>query len=326
MKNILIIGPYFYQYTQLILDTLKDAGYNVTYYDARPKMGQFKKFFFNYVSFFHKKLINNYIKQIIKENDNVTFDLVLVLSVVTFTKEQMDYFLSNIKCNKKIYYMWDAITNYPVVSEYLPLFDKAYSFDPADCKKYNLIYQNTFYSKNAALDNKCEKQQFDIFFIASFLPKRYIDFKKFKQICENQNIKFKYFIVIKTYFTYLFFKIIHHKCHLDKKDFSFKQVSEIEKNNYISSSKAILDIPFDNQTGITMRVIEALVNNKKVITTNQYVGEYSFYNKNNFFIIGKDDYSNLKDFLSTDFVKVDFNYEKEFSVNSLINNIIINNL
>lgn len=73
-----------------------------------------------------------------------------------------------------------------------------------------------------------------------------------------------------------------------------------EENLYnVSQSRCILEIVQDNQSGPTLRAIEALLNKKKLITNNKYIKKQDFYNSQNVFIIGCDDYSKLENFIKS---------------------------
>ena len=73
----------------------------------------------------------------------------------------------------------------------------------------------------------------------------------------------------------------------------------------INESKAILDIVQENQTGITIRPLEALFFHKKLITNNKNIVSYKFYCQNNIFIIGKDDINTLKEFMELPWLEID---------------------
>ncbi len=72
----------------------------------------------------------------------------------------------------------------------------------------------------------------------------------------------------------------------------------------LMNSKAILEIVNDNQTGLTLRSLEALFFEKKLITDNANIVNFDFYNKNNIFIYGIDDISNLRTFIDTPYKKM----------------------
>ena len=73
--------------------------------------------------------------------------------------------------------------------------------------------------------------------------------------------------------------------------------SEVLNRTY--SCRAIVEILQGKQSGITTRPLEAMVLGKKLITDNIEITSCDFYNKENIFIIGRDDYSDLGDFLSS---------------------------
>jgi hypothetical protein len=52
-------------------------------------------------------------------------------------------------------------------------------------------------------------------------------------------------------------------------------------------SNVVLDIPFHGQTGYSHRLVEALGNGKKVITTNPHIKTESFYNSEQVHIMDK---------------------------------------
>jgi hypothetical protein len=54
-----------------------------------------------------------------------------------------------------------------------------------------------------------------------------------------------------------------------------------------------------------MRIMESLIHNIKLITDCSYLVNYDFYNENNIFILGKDDFNRLSEFMNTPYEKVD---------------------
>lgn len=68
---------------------------------------------------------------------------------------------------------------------------------------------------------------------------------------------------------------------------------------HINKTKTLLEIVKENQTGLTMRVLESLCFKKKLITNNKSIENYEFYSPKNIFILGKD--KNLETFLQGDF-------------------------
>ena len=56
----------------------------------------------------------------------------------------------------------------------------------------------------------------------------------------------------------------------------------------IFNCECIIDIIINEQSGLSLRVMEALFFNKKLITNNKYIADMDFYNPNNIYIFGVD--------------------------------------
>ncbi|WP_394153211.1 hypothetical protein [Vibrio maritimus] len=102
-------------------------------------------------------------------------------------------------------------------------------------------------------------------------------------------------------------------------------VPYIEHLQYVNRSKVILDIVQEGQKGLTMRVIEALVAEKKLITNNVSVKDFDFYNESQFMVLHRvDDIKNsdLERFLSTPIVAYNSSleiYSPQVVLNGIIN-------
>ena len=104
------------------------------------------------------------------------------------------------------------------------------------------------------------------------------------------------------------FKIIE-----DKKDYI--KYDEYIKN--IQTSKCILDYNTNNKIApLTLRPLEALFLNKKLITNNLDIINYDFYNPRNIFILGKDDINDIKKFIDTPYQIVDEKIVNYYDFNS----------
>ena len=72
-----------------------------------------------------------------------------------------------------------------------------------------------------------------------------------------------------------------------------------------AKSRAIIDITQHGQSGITLRPLEAVFMQKKLITDNADIVHYNFYNDKNIFLLGKDNIAGLPAFINSGFVPVD---------------------
>lgn len=186
----------------------------------------------------------------------------------------------NPKC-KVIVYFWNKL----VFDSYFDILDdhnvdEFYTFDEEEAQKYNFKFNTTYYSKKVSLPNN--KIETDVIFCGRSKD-REDKILKIENRLNKNNISTDFRIIT------------------DEKDY-------IEYNLYlemVSKSKALLDYNAYNQKGLSLRVMEALFFEKKLITNNKNIKKCKFYNKNNIFIIGVDKWCNIDSFLKSKYKKID---------------------
>ncbi|MCI9016954.1 MAG: hypothetical protein HFJ53_07320 [Clostridia bacterium] len=218
-------------------------------------------------------LLGNWKKEIKQYNKIILFD--------NAYNEQVSNFIKSKNKTCKIYfYYWNPINEFN--KKYLkdPNIDEIWTFDPIDAKTYNLKYNPQLYTKNIKLLDK--EVNNDVIFLGR-AKNRTSDILKIKQELEKQNIKTQIYII-----------------ENEKQLMEYTDYLKI-----IDKSKAILDIVNERQNGLTLKCMEAIFFNKKLITNNSLIKEYDFYNKKNIFIIGEDNNEDLKKFIETDILNYD---------------------
>lgn len=222
-----------------------------------------------------------YWKNFGKWKKNIKYYKLIVLGENFFNHDVSRYIKETNPDCKVIVFFWNKL-NLDWYSSILedPNVDDFYTFDENDSKKYNLKFNSTFFSKKLKLPvEKCEN---DIFFIGREKDRK-DKILYLKNKLDKLNIKTN-FIIVNDETSYI----------------DYKKVL-----SFISKSKAILDFNAYNQNGLSLRVMESIFFEKKLITTNKNIINYNFYNQNNIFIIGKDNLDKLKDFLNSEYVKID---------------------
>ena len=102
--------------------------------------------------------------------------------------------------------------------------------------------------------------------------------------------------------------------NVHKKDLSF--VSKTQKEIYAvyNKAKCVLDIEMRAQTGLTMRTMDILGLRKKLITTNQDIVNYDFYNPNNILVIDRDNLNIDYGFLDLPYQDLDNDIYQKYSI------------
>lgn len=169
--------------------------------------------------------------------------------------------------------------------------DEVWSFDKGNVIKYGLKFNSTFYSNKLSKLGDGQKSVYDVVYIGRDKSRN-----SFLNNIEN---------VFKT-------NQINYWFHVVKDEADYMDYNDYLE--FVYKSKCILDITQDGQQGLTMRFMESLFLEKKLITNNINIVTYDFYNPHNIFIIGHDDYKNLKEFLSAPYICIEKRIISQYDV------------
>ena len=171
-----------------------------------------------------------------------------------------------------ILWHWNVVKTNSIILRLANMFCEQWTFDILDAKKYGWKLNTQFYfccNKNKA----CEIKQ--AFFCG-------LDKGRFCIIKRIETFLKKYNIGTDIHMIGLRGKVYDRPWVKS----NFLSYAEVLKKIY--NSKILIDIVQPGQVGLTMRVMEAIMLNKKLITNNKYIASEPWYNKNNVYIIGVD--------------------------------------
>ena len=311
-KSVLFIGIGFYDYDLIIQQAIEKLGFEVDYFCETPKA-------ITYTIANHLKIksISNRFKSkhsmFIATKCKENYDFIFVIKGDVITPKSLEIIRQKNKTAKTILYLWDSIkrmSNYKKIESY---FDTIYSFDRVDALNDNkLKFKPLFYRSEYKRDESNHSFLFDLFFIGWAHSDRATLLQKIASNLEKQNLKVKFFIFVGK-MSYYFSKSIRSIRSMTIQE----PISPKEVVKYSTQSRAILDLAHPLQTGLTMRTIEVLFGiNRKLITTNKDIANYSFYNENNILIINRGKLEIPKSFFEKDFIP----YPKEFIDSFFIEN------
>lgn len=92
-----------------------------------------------------------------------------------------------------------------------------------------------------------------------------------------------------------------------------------ENINNVIHTRCIVDIVQANQSDLTLRPLEAMTFRKKLLTNNHNILNADFYNRNNIFVIGHDDWASIGDFLNRPYEELDNQILRSYDVLTWIN-------
>lgn len=216
------------------------------------------------------------------------------------------------KSNKIVAYQWDGINRFYFDAQMISLFDKFFVFDERDLKQNpNLIHTTNFYFDDLLQESSMIKS--DIFFVGTYMKNR---INELLNLCEffksNQNTTDFY---LKTKKKVKEFQ--NYNVKIVKKGISFT-----ENILLLKKSKVLLDFKNDVHYGLSFRTFESIGYQKKLITNNELVKEYDFYNPNNIFVFKNNNFEGLKEFLKTPYQDLPKEIYEKYSFSSWIKQIL----
>jgi len=323
--KVLFICPRFFGYEKNITDALLRQGHEVTYYDEKP----YNNVIFKIVlrlwknSLFVRKIIDKYFTKILKESPS-DIDVVIVLKGESLTDNIVAKIRNKYSEAKFVFYAWDSIINYPHVHKYLYQFDKVFTFDSHDALTHDnmellpLFFSPEFTMAASVFDN-INKNKKKISFLGTVHSDRYEllgeIYKKYKNEYDlNFILYFPSVIVLLGFLSANIKNIIKYKLYT----FSLRSRSKTEMANLFLSSNAVLDIQHPGQSGLTMRTLECMPLQRKMITTNTEIKKYPFYSPQNYMVLNRQKLEIDPDFLDTIYDPLEIEIIDRYSVDTWV--------
>lgn len=317
---------------RIILISLDNWGFNNYIATALKKSGHdvhhinFNKYEFKYENY-HHRVYNFFLKTFFKKNLKTIYYGKKILENLNEINEIQDVILvikgdfidpkSIIELKKHskktIAYFNDNTCRCPKIIRVIPFFDEVFSFEKQDCKIYNLKFAtNWIYNQLSVPYTKPFK--YKVFNISS-KDKRLKIFSKVADNLKSKNISHKFFVYDKKY-----------KKKTSTIEYITNHISLSEINEFINQSQVLLDINRKGQNGLTFRVFESIGLQKKLITTNQDIVNYDFYNPNNILVIDEKNPEIPTSFFDNEYEKIPDEIFNKYTLEGWIENVIYKSL
>lgn len=290
MAKILLLGPSFFGYRDMVGDEFRRMGHDVVCMDDRPSESvSFKSL--GRVSY---RLVDSriaaYAEQVEYALGEGGFDFLVYLSGMSFcfTREQFAR-MRAASGARFVAGLWDAFGNCQRLGACRDLFDDIYSFEPRDCQEYGLKLRPLFYS-GAYTGLPLEPEggfDYDACFVGSVHQR-----SKFHAVLRTcQDLEARGLRV----FTWFYMPSKSAEALRKVQDASYRGVefrhealSPAQVADVYARSRAVVDSPQAGQGGLTIRTLETLGARRKLITANQDVRDYDFYDYGGVAVTGPD--------------------------------------
>lgn len=272
------MAPNFYGYEERIITALEKEGLEVCFeYIYKPS--RFERYVSKLYKRYYRGKLNKYYVEIIKKYIDVPFDYFLVVDGKGIPDFFLRVFLKRHPETTSVYYSWDSLQYFNYLS-WLNFFNKVYTFDYKDAAELNIGYLPLFYTPELEIAGKAEGEKiYDLLFIASYKESRLEFINSIIEKYETSlNIKVVLYLSV---FRYIIDKLKGKS--IRRKDVVFRSLPFDDYLRLLSKTKVVLDFTAKNQTGMPMRIPEAIGARKKIITNNEKVQE-EFNNSDNILV------------------------------------------
>lgn len=322
MKTILYLNHDFFIYDRAIAEELRKRGYEVLFRKFIRQAGFLdrrlcKKHGITSVQYAADRCQESILSELSKTKKHV--DAVLVTSGQAMTETTLEKLHQMYPQARFIWNLWDSfreIDHFEVLQKY---FDILISFDKIEAQQYGFYYSPDFYVKEAAAVQK----KYDYCFVATYTEYRNrilqdmlskdrgkINFIYLKETPNNRLIP-----TVRRIFS-------GEGKKLAGRNIYYKALDYDAMLEAFAQSRCIIDIAHPGQTGLSMRPFEAMAVKSKLLTTNETIRRYDFYNGNNIYIVDPEKISMPPDdFLDTPYQELPEKIYRRYSVGSWCDNI-----
>lgn len=201
-----------------------------------------------------------------------------------------------IRARKQSAWLWDPVSSYRkgalsrwVYKLWLRRASlQAYTFDPLDARAYGLELTEQVFRHDPQPDAPVGRD-IDLYFIGSD-KNRLPELVRWKQLFEGQGLRTHFHVVADSRKSY------GPQDRAMVTDTWMPYASNLE---LVRRSRCLLEVLQGTQSGPTMRSIEALFFNCKLITNNAAIVDCEFYHPSRIFVIGRDRLEDLQAFLQS---------------------------
>jgi hypothetical protein len=192
-----------------------------------------------------------------------------------------------------------------------------------DAKKYGLTLRPLFFRKEyEAAPVQTKEFSYDVSFIGTAHSIRPYVVNRIDEALRAVGRKCFRFLYLPHPIVFIYNKLLNRDYRtVRKSDIQFTPMQAEEIRRVYDTSRCILDVEHPAQWGLTMRTIEMVGMNKKLITTNAGIADYDFYHPNNICIIDRKSPVIPEEFFTTPYVEIPHEILNRYSLKSFVRDI-----
>ena len=320
--NTLFIGASFFGYAKAIVSELEKRGHKTIWFEDRPGIDTLTKAILRVSPALIQHKTESYFDSIIEQLRGEPIQHVFVVKGEALSVPAIGRLRATFPNARFTLYFWDSYRNMPRGSaEKVPLFDRAFTFDPVDARADNrLKYRPLFYLPDFATLPDVERD-IDILFIGTVHSDRYAVLKQIEKAIPH-GLGFTQMLYYPSRSLYRVKRIFRRSFWgAPSGNTIFKPLTRQEIISLIARASVIVDIERSVQAGYTIRTIETIAAGRKLITTNPKIQDADFYQPSNHLYIDRENPTIEADFFSKPIKNTSSDVITRYSLNGWLNDI-----
>lgn len=311
--HVLLVSPLTFSYHLSISETLRSMGYGVTWWDERASSATWYKLALRLFPLMTVRWSERSFRDQLHQLEPNSITHVLVIKGEGLSQRVAHEIRQTLASASMGLYLWDGVENVKGVSKILSAFDSVATFDPVDAKNFGWTYRPLFGRNISANKDSATPVQFDWCFIGTIHSDRHRVIHRLRQRYGKQakSFVFGYFqsplmLFIRRLLDWTLW--LAPKGTLSTKPMPAAKVAQI-----VECSMAVLDVEHPRQRGFTMRTIETLLAEKKLVTTNKYITACNLYHPSRVQVIDRTKPEITANFLDQHYLSIPDSFRNYYS-------------
>ena len=210
-------------------------------------------------------------------------------------------------------YLWDGVENVKGVSKILTAFDSVATFDPVDAKTFGWTYRPLFGRNISANSGTAAQVHYDWCFIGTIHSDRHRVIHRLRKHYDKQAKSFVFGYFQSPLILFMRRLLDWTLWFAPKGTLSTKPMSAEVVAQMVECSQSVLDVEHPRQRGYTMRTIETLLMEKKLVTTNKFITACNLYHPSRVRVIDRTKPEITVDFLDQHYLPIPDSFRNYYS-------------
>lgn len=294
MKTVLLIGPKYMDLYKDIIIGFQQIGYTVDFALERSRMNdplnvrreKFRPYFHS-----EKKKKRYWDTLLAQKRYSKKYDMLFVLDGQGLNPTIFEILKTRNPQILCVNYLFDTIKGVYRFDRYFSYFDRVFTFDREESEQYGIDWLPIYWVPGEDVEI-----EYDMFGFGAFSPDRFKVFSELANFSDRNKLHsyIKLNAIINREWFYQMRRLIRKPLGL-RLEITLEQyhsplitqelLSPDVFRKYIQQSRIVIDTHPSHQDGLTARFMWSLGLRKKIVTTNEHVCDYEFYNPSQIFVM-----------------------------------------